>query len=105
MWDPARRRWVTAAGLAPGRRLLAPSGATLPVTAVTRSTTPDQRVYNLTIDHTHTYYVTAGNTPVLVHNSGPCKEVPLDSFDSFEQARNKALALPRSFRTWDPIGF
>ncbi len=27
-------------------------------------------MYNLTIDTTHTYYVMAGTTPVLVHNSG-----------------------------------
>jgi hypothetical protein len=26
--------------------------------------------YNLTIDDLHTYYVLAGNTPVLVHNDG-----------------------------------
>lgn len=28
------------------------------------------RTYNLTVDGVHTYYVLAGNTPVLVHNSG-----------------------------------
>jgi hypothetical protein len=31
--------------------------------------------YNLTVDGIHTYYVLAGDTPVLVHNSGgagPC---------------------------------
>ncbi|MFI7680350.1 hypothetical protein [Actinophytocola sp. NPDC049390] len=28
-----------------------------------------QRVHNLTIVDIHTYYVLAGNTPVLVHNS------------------------------------
>jgi hypothetical protein len=27
-------------------------------------------MYNLTINHIHTYYVIAGNTPVLVHNDG-----------------------------------
>jgi hypothetical protein len=34
--------------------------------------------YNLTVDHLHTYYVEAGNTPVLVHDSGPC-DPPLKS--------------------------
>ena len=29
-------------------------------------------MYNLTIADTHTYYVLAGTTPVLVHNEGPC---------------------------------
>jgi hypothetical protein len=28
------------------------------------------RVHNLTVDDIHTYYVMAGNTPVLVHNCG-----------------------------------
>nr|WP_218159039.1 HINT domain-containing protein [Streptomyces sp. yr375] len=28
-------------------------------------------MYNLTVDDLHTYYVLAGNTSVLVHNSGP----------------------------------
>jgi hypothetical protein len=27
---------------------------------------------DLTITETHTYYVLAGQTPVLVHNTGPC---------------------------------
>jgi hypothetical protein len=29
-------------------------------------------MYNLTVDQLHTYYVLAGTTPVLVHNSGGC---------------------------------
>jgi hypothetical protein len=28
-----------------------------------------QTTYNLTINHVHTYYVNAGSSPVLVHNS------------------------------------
>jgi hypothetical protein len=34
----------------------------------TRPWTQHLRVYNLTVDKIHTYYVIAGNTPVLVHN-------------------------------------
>ncbi|WP_211257321.1 hypothetical protein, partial [Actinoalloteichus caeruleus] len=30
------------------------------------------RVHNLTINAIHTYYVLAGDTPVLAHNSTPC---------------------------------
>jgi hypothetical protein len=30
----------------------------------------DQRVYNLTVSDIHTYYVLAGDQPVLVHNCG-----------------------------------
>uniref|UniRef100_UPI0032EC967B hypothetical protein n=1 Tax=Streptomyces sp. HSW2009 TaxID=3142890 RepID=UPI0032EC967B len=53
-----------------------------------------QRTHDLTVSGVHTYYVVAGDTPILVHNSGGgCKEVTLPSFDGFEQARNKALDL------------
>ncbi|MEV0259933.1 hypothetical protein AB0I49_01105 [Streptomyces sp. NPDC050617] len=39
----------------------------------TRAWTESRNVYNLTVDETHTYYVLAGRTPVLVHNSnGSC---------------------------------
>ncbi|WP_161630731.1 hypothetical protein [Amycolatopsis decaplanina] len=30
-----------------------------------------RRVYNLTVDGDHTYFVVAGQTPVLTHNCGP----------------------------------
>lgn len=30
------------------------------------------RTYNLTVDDLHTFYVLAGDVPVLVHNSTPC---------------------------------
>ncbi|MFE3940280.1 hypothetical protein ACFXPV_00115 [Streptomyces sp. NPDC059118] len=60
----------------------------------TITTDDDKNFTRLTVGGLHTYYVPAGGTPVLVHNSGgACKEVVLDRFDSFEQARNKALEL------------
>ena len=43
-------------------------GATVIVTA-TRQYAQHARTYNLTVDDLHTYYVLAGETPVLVHNS------------------------------------
>ncbi|MEU6263199.1 hypothetical protein [Saccharopolyspora shandongensis] len=43
----------------------------------TKTWTALQKVYNLTIDDTHTYHVLAGKTPVLVHNSGGCPTVGL----------------------------
>lgn len=35
-----------------------------------RRHTGSQRTYDLTVDSVHTYYVVAGDTPVLVHNCG-----------------------------------
>ena len=43
--------------------------ALVSVTATARRT-ERTRVFNLTVTRNHTYYVEAGNTPVLVHNAG-----------------------------------
>lgn len=43
-------------------------GHTVIVTA-NRPFTTHARTYNLTVENVHTYYVLAGETPVLVHNS------------------------------------
>ncbi|MDB1088173.1 polymorphic toxin-type HINT domain-containing protein [Streptomyces sp. ACA25] len=68
-WVPALDTWVDATDLQAGTWLQASDGALLQVTAVQRwaETTT---VYNLTVEGVHTYYVLAGHTPVLVHNSG-----------------------------------
>lgn len=40
-------------------------------------------MYNLTVEDLHTYYVLAGDTPVLVHNSGGlCPEILDETFKS-----------------------
>ncbi|EDY52439.1 YD repeat-containing protein [Streptomyces clavuligerus] len=68
-WSPSERRWIDAADLTAGMTLLTDSGTTVLVTA-NRARTERIRVYNLTVDGLHTYYVLAGGTPVLVHNCG-----------------------------------
>ncbi|KAB2587498.1 hypothetical protein F5983_37650 [Streptomyces arboris] len=45
------------------------TGARVQIAGVDRWT-QEVAVYNLTISNLHTYYVLAGSTPVLVHNSG-----------------------------------
>ncbi|MFD8936239.1 polymorphic toxin-type HINT domain-containing protein [Streptomyces sp. NPDC059578] len=67
-WSPSQRTWVEAANLEPGMTLLTDEGATVIVTS-NRSFTQHAKTYNLTVDDLHTYYVLAGQTPVLVHNS------------------------------------
>jgi hypothetical protein len=47
--------------------------------------------YDLTIDTLHTYYVIAGNTPVLVHNSDCIMDPMLDD-TSEEYVRGKHFA-------------
>jgi RHS repeat-associated protein len=69
-WDDTRQSWVTAAHLHDGDRLRTSGGATHRVVAVVPML-GSQNMYNLTVADDHTYYVLAGNTPVLVHNTGP----------------------------------
>ncbi|WUQ26993.1 polymorphic toxin-type HINT domain-containing protein [Streptomyces sp. NBC_00239] len=67
-WSPSRRTWVEARNLTPGSTLLTESGDTVIVTA-NKPFTKRATTYNLTVDDLHTYYVLAGQTPILVHNS------------------------------------
>ncbi|WP_212759467.1 polymorphic toxin-type HINT domain-containing protein, partial [Promicromonospora citrea] len=66
------RGWVDAAFLRTGDLLVTPEGATLPLQDVqTEDRAEDQAetVYNFHVETHHTYYVYAGDTPVLVHNA------------------------------------
>jgi RHS repeat-associated protein len=67
-WAPKSHRWVDATNLQPGQWLQTSTGTWIQITAIKR-TTQHARVHNLTIDNLHTYYVLAGTTPVLVHNT------------------------------------
>jgi hypothetical protein len=68
-WVPDLGEWLDATDLIPGQSLSTSSGDRVRIEAVERWTEPFT-VYNLTVDELHTYYVLAGETPVLVHNAG-----------------------------------
>jgi Pretoxin HINT domain len=72
-WDATTRTWTEADHLHPGDQLQTTNGNAADVAAL-HNYTATTTTYNLTIDNLHTYYVEAGTTPVLVHNSGPCDE-------------------------------
>ncbi|MFI6369763.1 polymorphic toxin-type HINT domain-containing protein [Streptomyces sp. NPDC050546] len=67
-WTPGPGVWTDAVDLAAGMRLRTGTGADVEVTAV-GTRTVEQTVHNLTVAGTHTYYVLAGSTPLLVHNA------------------------------------
>ncbi|MFF3127582.1 polymorphic toxin-type HINT domain-containing protein [Streptomyces sp. NPDC057908] len=70
-WSPSERAWVETGELAPGMTLRTDTGETVEITG-NKSFTKRTKTYNFTVDELHTYYVLAGSTPVLVHNScGP----------------------------------
>lgn len=70
-WSPSENDWIEARDLKRGTTLLTDDGQTVIVTG-NRSYSKSATTYNLTIDDLHTYYVLAGQTPVLVHNSDGC---------------------------------
>ncbi|MFD9359778.1 polymorphic toxin-type HINT domain-containing protein [Streptomyces sp. NPDC060031] len=68
-WSPSVNAWVEAGSLTPGSTLLTDQGKIVAVTA-NKAYEAHTRTYNLTVEDLHTYYVLAGTTPILVHNSG-----------------------------------
>ncbi|MFJ8795965.1 polymorphic toxin-type HINT domain-containing protein, partial [Streptomyces sp. NPDC102462] len=67
-WSPSEAAWVEAGHLRAGMTLRTASGQIAKVSAA-RHFTKRQITHDLTIEGVHTYYVLAGQTPVLVHNS------------------------------------
>ncbi|MEV6982689.1 RHS repeat-associated core domain-containing protein [Sphaerisporangium sp. NPDC051017] len=66
-WVPARG-WVDAGELVPGTWLRTSAGTYVQVTAI-RKVLKWERVHNLTVGDTHTYYVSTGGRDLLVHNA------------------------------------
>ncbi|MFB8395187.1 DUF5615 family PIN-like protein [Streptomyces yangpuensis] len=66
-WSPSEKSWVEAADLRPGMTL-ATAGGTTAIVTDNRAFTDHVKTYNFSVADFHTYYVLAGETPVLVHN-------------------------------------
>ncbi|WP_420310357.1 polymorphic toxin-type HINT domain-containing protein [Streptomyces sp. YS-B37] len=76
-WDDTAKAWVQAGELHNGHALAVVAGAYAVAVGV-RGRSGNAEMYNLTFEQLHTYYVLAGNTPVLVHNIGNC---PIDGLE------------------------
>ena len=70
-WEDSQRKWINAGELRVGQLVRTPDGSRVRVIDIV-AYRAQATVYNLTIDDLHTYYVLAGRTPVLVHNTDPC---------------------------------
>ncbi|MFE3657630.1 RHS repeat-associated core domain-containing protein [Streptomyces sp. NPDC059165] len=68
-WVENERRFIEAADLKPGMVLRTPEGEAVPVTGL-RFFSERRQTHDLTVEDVHAYYVLAGATPVLVHNTG-----------------------------------
>jgi Pretoxin HINT domain len=69
-WNASARRWSDAKDLKACDKLRSPDGETTQTVAAVKVWTGLKWMQDLTVNDTHTYYVLAGNTPVLVHNCG-----------------------------------
>jgi RHS repeat-associated protein len=94
-WDDTTHTWVPAGKLHRGDALNTDSNSHVYV--VTSTGTPGTaNRWNLTVRQLHTYYVLAGATPVLVHNSGTCDPAALASninADNLKMSRTVANHL------------
>ncbi|GAB7039662.1 RHS repeat-associated core domain-containing protein [Catenuloplanes niger JCM 9533] len=69
-WNHTDRQWQRVDALDAGDTLLTAEGERATIGSLTSWHAFDAAAYNLTVDRLHTYYVLAGNEPVLVHNCG-----------------------------------
>ncbi len=68
-WVPELKTWLDAGDLTTGEHLRTRRGDLLRIESLERWTAA-ATVHNLTVAELHTYYVLAGQEPVLVHNAG-----------------------------------
>ncbi|MEU4564120.1 polymorphic toxin-type HINT domain-containing protein [Actinoplanes sp. NPDC023936] len=66
-WVPALNDWIDAGRLSQHQWLRTSAGTYAQISAISHHTA-STRVHNLTVADLHTYYVAAGDQPVLVHN-------------------------------------
>ncbi|MFC3503111.1 LamG-like jellyroll fold domain-containing protein [Micromonospora krabiensis] len=67
-WNASERKWSDAKDLEPGTKLLVRGKGAVTVVAVLNKLGAEE-MRDLTVADIHTYYVLAGNEPVLVHNN------------------------------------
>ena len=74
-WSTTENAWVNAADLKPGTWLRDDEGKETQQVVAVRTWTGLQQMHDLTVADIHTYYVLAGDQPVLVHNANlPCQK-------------------------------
>lgn len=74
-WNASDREWQRADQLDRGDSLLAADGGSAVVRHLDDNPLPSMPAYNLTVNDLQTYFVIAGETPLLVHNSTPCNSM------------------------------
>ncbi|MFF8809681.1 Hint domain-containing protein, partial [Streptomyces omiyaensis] len=93
-WSPSEHTWLAARDLEIGMTLLTDAGETVLVSGNTPFSR-HARTYNMTVEGLHTYYVLAGETPVLVHNAGN-DQTPNIILRGIQQIQDGTLAQRRN---------
>ena len=95
-WNATGKTWTEAKDLKPGDKLRSPDGETTETVAAVKVWTGLKWMDDLTVNDTHTYYVLAGATPVLVHNCGgrdpKTGKLDDDTYDAIENAHGTRVA-------------
>ena len=88
-WDVDTKQWTDASHLTPGTHLREANGTAALITH-TRNYHSTAVTYDLTVTNLHTYYVLAGATPILVHNTTgePCN-IPTVRMRHYTNSRGK----------------
>ncbi|WP_329562234.1 TreTu family toxin [Kitasatospora sp. NBC_01266] len=86
-WDATTKRWTDAADLQVGDKVASGTNlGTATVLTIRNYQTAPRTAYNLSVADLHTYYVLAGTTPILVHNTdGACPTTTVGRWMSPEE--------------------
>ncbi|MEV6816959.1 polymorphic toxin-type HINT domain-containing protein, partial [Micromonospora sp. NPDC051296] len=104
-WVADIKQWVQAGDLRAGQMLRTSTGTWVQVLK-TKQYTERTTVYDLSVASLRTFYVLAGETPVLVHNEEPCgvalgmRTMAGGRLEEFARVRGLAHYLKESKDTW-----
>ncbi|WIX79247.1 RHS repeat-associated core domain-containing protein [Amycolatopsis carbonis] len=92
IWEARTHHWVEAGQLQPNDQVRSSTSIATVVRVLHH--VGRGKTYDLTVENQHTYYVLAGNTPVLVHNSLSCDGVspngwPKPTMDNCKECAQK----------------
>ena len=98
LWNVDKHTWTRAGDLVPGTHLRAGDNEVQTVVSV-KAESGEAQMYDLTVEDIHTYYVAAGDQPVLVHNCPSMSWVQQRIVSSEYSVARNADALRRFGRT------
>ncbi|MFG3697675.1 polymorphic toxin-type HINT domain-containing protein [Micromonospora sp. NPDC047620] len=102
-WSADRRAWVEAGELRSGERLLAVGNSPVRVKSV-KTFSGGRLMHDLTVDTTHTYFVSVDGSTVLVHNTrgGGLRPDPNAVGEHTTFARDGTTGQVKKWATWRP---